>query len=52
MVEFTADIYLLMVKQPTETLLEQDLKAVREHARKREQREMDDVGVMLYNLKA
>jgi flagellar export protein FliJ len=35
-----------------ETLLEQDLKAVREHARKREQREMDAAGVMLYNLKA
>ena len=34
-----------------ETLLEQDLKAVREHARKREQREMDAAGVMLYNLK-
>ena len=34
-----------------ETLLEQDLKAVREYARKREQREMDDAGVMLYNLK-
>ena len=35
-----------------ETLLEQDLKAVRDHARKREQREMDAAGVMLYNLKA
>lgn len=34
-----------------ETLLEQDLKAVREYARKREQREMDDAGLMLYNLK-
>lgn len=34
-----------------ETLLEQDLKAVRDHARKREQREMDAAGVMLYNLK-
>jgi flagellar export protein FliJ len=34
-----------------ETLLEQDLKAVRDHARKREQREMDEAGVMLYNLK-
>jgi flagellar export protein FliJ len=34
-----------------ETLLEQDLKAVREYARKREQREMDEAGVMLYNLK-
>lgn len=35
-----------------ETLLEQDLKVVRDHARKREQREMDAAGVMLYNLKA
>lgn len=35
-----------------ETLLEQDLKAVRDHARKREQREMDAAGVMLYNLKS
>ena len=35
-----------------ETLLEQDLKAVHDHARKREQREMDAAGVMLYNLKA
>lgn len=35
-----------------ETLMEQDLKAVREHHRKREQREMDAAGVMLYNLKA
>jgi flagellar biosynthesis chaperone FliJ len=34
-----------------ETLMEQDLKAVREHARKREQREMDEAGVMLYNLR-
>ena len=34
-----------------ETLLEQDLKAVRDHARKREQREMDAAGVMLYNLR-
>lgn len=34
-----------------ETLLEQDLKAVRDHQRKREQKEMDAVGVTLYNLK-
>ena len=35
-----------------ETLMEEDLKRVREHAMRREQREMDDAGVMLYNLKA
>jgi flagellar export protein FliJ len=34
-----------------ETLVEQDLKAVREYHRKREQKEMDAAGVMLYNLK-
>jgi flagellar export protein FliJ len=34
-----------------ETLMEQDLKAVREYHRKREQKEMDAAGVMLYNLK-
>jgi flagellar export protein FliJ len=34
-----------------ETLVEQDLKAVREFHRKREQKEMDAAGVMLYNLK-
>jgi flagellar export protein FliJ len=34
-----------------ETLVEQDLKAVRDYERKREQREMDAAGVMLYNLK-
>jgi flagellar export protein FliJ len=34
-----------------DTLVEQDLKAVREFHRKREQKEMDAAGVMLYNLK-
>ena len=34
-----------------ETLLEQDLKAVRDYQRKREQKEMDAAGVTLYNLK-
>jgi flagellar biosynthesis chaperone FliJ len=34
-----------------ETLVEQDLKAVRDYHRKREQKEMDAAGVMLYNLK-
>jgi len=34
-----------------ETLMEQDLKRVREHALRREQREMDAAGVMLYNLR-
>lgn len=34
-----------------ETLVEQDLKAVRDYERKKEQREMDAAGVMLYNLK-
>ena len=34
-----------------ETLMEQDLKAVREYHRRREQKEMDAAGVMLYNLK-
>ena len=34
-----------------DTLVEQDLKAVREYHRKREQKEMDAAGVMLYNLK-
>lgn len=34
-----------------ETLMEQDLKRVREHAMRREQREMDAAGVMLYNLR-
>ena len=34
-----------------ETLVEQDLKAVRDYHRKREQKEMDATGVMLYNLK-
>ncbi len=34
-----------------ETLVEQDLKAVREYHRKREQKEMDAAGVTLYNLK-
>ncbi len=34
-----------------ETLVEQDLKAVRDHHRKREQKEMDAAGVTLYNLK-
>jgi flagellar export protein FliJ len=35
-----------------DTLVEQDQKAVRDFHRKREQREMDAAGVMLYNLKA
>jgi len=34
-----------------ETLLEQDLKQVRAFHQKREQREMDAAGVMLFNLK-
>lgn len=34
-----------------ETLVEQDLKAVRDFHRKREQKEMDASGVTLYNLK-
>ena len=34
-----------------ETLVEQDMKAVREFHRKREQKEMDAAGVTLYNLK-
>lgn len=34
-----------------ETLMEQDLKAVREFHRKREQKEMDAAGITLYNLK-
>jgi flagellar export protein FliJ len=34
-----------------ETLMEQDLKRVREHAMRREQREMDATGVMLYNMR-
>ena len=34
-----------------DTLVEQDLKAVREYQRKREQKEMDAAGVTLYNLK-
>ena len=34
-----------------ETLVEQDLKAVRNYHRKREQKEMDAAGVTLYNLK-
>jgi flagellar export protein FliJ len=34
-----------------ETLVEQDMKAVRDYHRKREQKEMDAAGVMLYNLK-
>lgn len=34
-----------------ETLLEQDLKAVKEFHRKREQKEMDAAGITLYNLK-
>ncbi len=34
-----------------ETLVEQDLKAVRDYHRKREQKELDAAGVMLYNLK-
>ncbi len=35
-----------------ETLMEQDLKQVRAFHQKREQREMDAAGVMLYNLKS
>ena len=34
-----------------DTLVEQDLQAVRDFHRKREQKEMDATGVMLYNLK-
>ena len=34
-----------------DTLVEQDLKAVRDFHRQREQKEMDAAGVMLYNLK-
>ena len=34
-----------------ETLVEQDLKAVRDFHRKREQKEMDAAGITLYNLK-
>jgi flagellar export protein FliJ len=34
-----------------ETLVEQDLKTVREYHRKREQKEMDAAGITLYNLK-
>jgi flagellar export protein FliJ len=34
-----------------DTLVEQDLKAVRDFHRKREQKEMDAAGVTLYNLK-
>jgi len=34
-----------------DTLVEQDLKNVRDYHRKREQKEMDAAGVMLYNLK-
>ena len=34
-----------------DTLVEQDLKAVRDYHRKREQKEMDAAGVTLYNLK-
>jgi flagellar biosynthesis chaperone FliJ len=33
-----------------ETLMEQDMKAVREFHRKREQKEMDAAGIMLYNI--
>lgn len=35
-----------------ETLMEEDLKRVREYAMRREQREMDAAGVMLYNLRS
>jgi flagellar export protein FliJ len=35
-----------------ETLMEKDLKRVREHAMRREQREMDAAGVMLYNMRS
>lgn len=34
-----------------DTLVEQDLKAVRDYHRKREQKEMDAAGITLYNLK-
>lgn len=34
-----------------DTLVEQDLKAVRDFQRKREQKEMDAAGITLYNLK-
>ena len=34
-----------------ETLVEQDMKAVRDFHRKREQKEMDAAGITLYNLK-
>ena len=34
-----------------ETLVEQDMKAVRDYHRKREQKEMDAAGITLYNLK-
>jgi len=34
-----------------ETLVEQDMKTVREFHRKREQKEMDAAGITLYNLK-
>ena len=34
-----------------ETLVEQDLKAVRDYHRKREQKEMDAAGITLFNLK-
>ena len=34
-----------------DTLVEQDLKAVRDYQRKREQKEMDAAGITLYNLK-
>jgi len=34
-----------------DTLVEQDLKAVRDFHRKREQKEMDAAGITLYNLK-
>jgi flagellar export protein FliJ len=34
-----------------ESLMEQDLEKVRQYQQKREQREMDAAGVMLYNLK-
>ena len=34
-----------------DTLVEQDLQAVRDYHRKREQKEMDAAGVMLYNIK-
>jgi hypothetical protein len=34
-----------------QSLVEQDVKNVREFHRKREQKEMDAVGITLYNLK-